>query len=517
VLCPLLIALVVTPQAVPWPMRFEGNVVLPDTVYAEALELPDDAVPDVLTADLVARQVQSFLSRTGYELAEVFVTVDPDGLTVHIDEGQLERLLFRGRLTVRMLRFRLALNLPGEVFNRPHLERELAERAQAIGIEPPEWELVEVDRPDHLSAQLDPIPSLVVVGRALIRPQRKYELHFIFTPLEWNRGVGLAVRTSWLNGLEVGVNWQGASVAMQNDRLRFALGAGAGLRRDLIANHFYVYPSILRAEARWFAPPVLGTRPFLQWEAEGWSRQRRDLGLESYLAGRTELSANVPLAPLPKVTLQLGAGMCAVGLGVFTPGPAQPLMVFEPTWRLRAFGDVKLELTLFDGGVRPDRRHALTLSGRVSVNLNRTELPPFSEARLNYQAVIPFGWHDLWFIGRATWLSGDVLLPFEESMAQHLPGVFGDVWLRKAIGLRVEFRYSLLRDVVKVGLFVKGLAWGDERGEPGSTIPRFGGAAGPGLHFLVGGLFQLDTFIDVAVLSNGRVGAGVQVRLNKVF
>jgi hypothetical protein len=186
-------------------------------------------------------------------------------------------------------------------------------------------------------------------------------------------------------------------------------------------------------------------------------------------------------------------------------------------WRLRAFGEAKLELTFFDGGARADHRHALLLSGRVSANLHRAEGPLFVEARLAYQRVVSLGWHELWFNASGRWLSGDVLFPFEDVMGQHLPAVFGDVWLRKALGASVGFRYSLVRDVFKVGLFAKGLGWGEELRETNTTLLRAGVGAGPSVHVLLLDLFQLDLFLDVAVLSNGRVGAGVLVWLNKVF
>ena len=85
------------------------------------------------------------------------------------------------------------------------------------------------------------------------------------------------------------------------------------------------------------------------------------------------------------------------------------------------------------------------------------------------------------------------------------------------LGASVGFRYSLLRDQLKVGLFAKGLAYGEEKYELDTSIPRAGVGAGPSVHLLIFDLFQLDLFVDIAVLSNGRLGAGVLVWLNKVF
>ncbi|MDP2269608.1 MAG: hypothetical protein Q8K32_02680 [Archangium sp.] len=524
VIWPLLLSLLVTQAdagTAPFPVRIEGNLVLPDTVYANILQFPEGARPDLVTAGQLAAQVHAFLLSSGYELAEVSATVDPDGLTLHIDEGQLERVIFRGRFTVRMLRFRLALNLPREVFNRPHLEREVAERSAALGIEPPVWELVETTPPPHESAQLDATPSLLIAGRALVRPGRRYELRITFGPPAWNTGVGLSVRTSYLNGLELGVNTQGASGALHDDRWRVALSGGLALRNDIPRNHVYVFPSRVAAEALWYAPPLdaSDTRPFVLLSSELLIRQRRDFGLESYLSVRTEVSGNVQLHPHRLMTLQVGGGLQHFWVGEYHLGEGrlEAGIPLDDEARLRAYADARLELTFFDGAGRWDRRHALAVRGRLSANLGRFDLPLFGEARLDYQLVVPFGWHDLWFRGRATWMGGDVLFPFEEAMGQHLPAVFGDVWLRSAAGVRIEYRHSLLRDVIKAGVFTKGLVWGDEQRDTGLAIPRAGVGAGPSVHLLLFGFFQLDLFVDFAVLSNGRFGVGLQVWLNKVF
>lgn len=118
---------------------------------------------------------------------------------------------------------------------------------------------------------------------------------------------------------------------------------------------------------------------------------------------------------------------------------------------------------------------------------------------------------------KGTWLSGDVLFPSEEVMGQHLPAVFGDVWLRKVAGVRLEYRYSLLRDLFKVGLFATGVVFGEEQRDSGLTTPAGGFGGGPSAHLLIESFFQLDVFLNFAFLSNGRFSTGLVVSLQKVF
>ncbi len=114
-------------------------------------------------------------------------------------------------------------------------------------------------------------------------------------------------------------------------------------------------------------------------------------------------------------------------------------------------------------------------------------------------------------------MSGDVLFPFEEVLGEHLPAVFGDIWVQKAGGVRTEFRYSLVRDLFKVGLFANGIAFAEEQRDGTRAIPRFGAGVGPTAHLLIEGIFQLDLFLNFSVLSSGRFSTGLLVWLNKVF
>lgn len=511
----------VTLNKPPFPIRFVGNLVLTDDVYRAVLDVPPESLPETQTAQLVADQLQRFLLKSGYELSHVSVALEDNGLTVRIDEGRLEKVVFRGRFTLPMLRFKIALDLPKEVFNRPQLEREVALRAKELGIDAPTWELIETESVKHDGVQVVEAPTIVIAGRSIIQPQQRFELHFTFGEPAWSTGLGVDLRTSWMDGLELGLNYQSRSLAFTDDRWRVALMGGLGLRNDLPQNNIYIFPSRLIADALWYSPALdeSGTsRAFLSLHTEGIARQRRDFGLENYFALRTELSFSLQLRPYRALSLFAGAGMqhFLVG-GLQAPlGAPPPFTIADPT-RLRNFVEGRVDLIFFDGDSRYDRRHALFLEGRLSANITRFDLPPFAEARLGYQLVVPIGWHDVWIRAKGTWMSGDVLFPFEEVLGEHLPAVFGDIWVQKAGGVRAEFRYSLVRDIAKVGLFANVLAFGEELRDVGKTVPRFGAGIGPTAHVLIEGIFQLDLFLNFSLLSNGRFSTGLLVWLNKVF
>jgi hypothetical protein len=260
------------------------------------------------------------------------------------------------------------------------------------------------------------------------------------------------------------------------------------------------------------------TRAFVALHSEGIARQRKDFGVENYFALRTEASVSLQTRPHRSVSLFAGTGVqyFIVG-GLQAPfGAPEPAPVVDPT-RLRNFVEARLDLVFFDGGSRWDRRHAVFLEGRLSASLTRFSLPTFAEARLAYQLVLPIGWHDVWIRAKGTWMSGDVVFPFEEVLGEQLPAAFGDIWVQKAGGVRGEFRYSLVRDLYKVGVFANVVAYGQELRDEGRTVPRFGMGLGPTAHALIEGIFQLDIYLNFALLSTGRFSTGLLVLLNKVF
>ena len=95
--------------------------------------------------------------------------------------------------------------------------------------------------------------------------------------------------------------------------------------------------------------------------------------------------------------------------------------------------------------------------------------------RAAYQRRFPFGWHELWWQARGTLLAGGVLFPDEESIGSYLHGSFaGSDFARKLASTGFELRYSLLRDVIKVGFLYDQLVFGaiDRTANPSPWRPQ---------------------------------------------
>jgi hypothetical protein len=517
--CGLLGALALAQESEPLiAIDLRGNEVLPDAVYLAVLQRPRGVATLEHVADVVS-QVETFLHTSGYTLATADGHLEGDAIVVTVNEGLLEKVVFRGRLTFQMIRLRLALDLPHEVFNKPFVEEQLRALSGQLGIDAPDFELVPTAVVKHTGPQVDTFGPLGTIrGATLVRPRQQYELHVFFPERDWSTGAGLDVRSSYFDGFELGVNYQGRGLFFTDDRWRVGVMGGAGLRRSIDTNAFYVFPSRVFAEAQWFTPAFARVvRTFVWLRGEGLARQRADLGLENYLSTNSELSANIQVQPLEPARVFIGFGLQHFYLFDQRGPPDRPPPDLRNETRLRGFVQLGLELVFDSGNARWDRRHALELDGRLWTNVRQLDSINFGLVRLNYQKVFAFGWHDLWLKARGTLLTGDVLFPFEEPLGDNLRGVFGDIFVRSALAGRAEFRFSLTRDLYKLGVFVDASAWGQLDRVTGAQSPRFGIAFGPSFHALIEGMFQMDLALSFGLLSTGRFDTGVNALLVKVF
>ncbi len=552
----------VRPLGPTW-LHFTGNRVLPAEVYKVQLALPRDAQPSEALAHQIERSVYRFLKRSGYDLATVTATFADQQINVQVDEGRLEKVVFRGGLTVQSLQFKLALFIDQDVFNRYTLQRQVDRLSKSIGIKVVKWALVPTANPDHIGFQLTNLPALE--GFELVHEREPYELHFFFEEHDWNVGLGADLRSSYLDGLEVGINYQNRNLLFDGDRWRVAASGGAGIRKRIYDSTYY--PDFSRAfvEARYYTPPLAGiVQPYVWLTGTLIGRNRPDLLVENYNEASSIFSGHV------KVHITEGFS-ASIGLGgewrrIFHLVPSSALMADQQlppdvddlcppahrngcpgSERLRAFTELRAEWVIKANEERPDRRHALQAGVRyyfgTAPGSSTSDYKQYGWLYEDYQKVFDFGWNDLWLKShaRATW--GDVVFHDERPLAEYLRGILGGIWVRKAANFSAEYRFSVTRDVIKLSLFVEAAVWGQtNRCFPSSTNPapcgplapselidppeslRFGVTGGPGIHVLMQGMFQLDIYGSFGLASptfdrllGSKFDFGALAILNKVF
>jgi hypothetical protein len=502
---------------------FSGNVVLNDEVYLAVLDLPPDFQADPEGANLVREQLLAFLKRAGYELARVETAADDGRLLVDIDEGRVEKIILRGQGSLKTVLVLLGLNLPHNVFNRPYLERQLSVIRAESGLEVEHFELVRTSEVAHLGPQVERLGSIVddlgrFVGHPLIPPRADYELHILFRRREWATGAGIVAGLSGVDGLRLGLEYRGENLWLDNDR--WGAGAQLGTKiRSRISNG-NAYPALTRAiaELQWLTPPLsTHLRPALSARGELMSRQRPDVGLESYIATRVQLVAALSYEVFRGATIAIGLG--AEELDVFElsrVAGSGDIAGVGPSSTLRPYLNGTAQLVFDVDELRRDRRHELEVTGR---HYPREAGRGYGLTTYRYQLVSELGWHDLWFSSRGAYIWGAA--PFIEEQpvgGLHVRGVFDErFYARRVVSGGFEARFSLTRDVYKVGGFVDMAVFGELNRANGTERPRLVGSVGPSFHALIADVFQLDIYYGIGLAGGGEAERGFTVALKQAF
>ncbi len=477
-------------------LHFHGQKVLPEEVYRLMLKLPPDAGPSPETAEEVRLQVMRFLRAAGYEIAHVDTELTDGGVTVHIDEGALEKVVFKGRQTVQTVRFKLALDIPNDVFNRPDLERQVKQLSEQLGLKGLRLVLVPATVMKHMGPQLEDVPE--VKGFAIFHELRAYELHIVLPDRDWESGLGADLRLGYIDGLEIQGNYQGRSGIFIDDRWRLVAGVAAGLRRHFITDAFYPHFSRVAFDGQYYFPALPGNlRPAIQAKASLMSRLRGDLNLVDYYASELSAAGLLEWEPSPGIRLYIGGGIFDRRIFWLLPATDQVNYPLAPDVRpsagTRPFAALRLDFTFDPDNPRWDRRHILWLD--FHQQFPGIGAGPFAWTRMFYRWVQPFGWHDLVLRANAYIVWYESVFHDEISLGEFLHGAFGATFVRRAASVNPEFRFSITRDVFKVSIQSEVAVYTDVDRLADRGPLKLAWSFGPGLHLLLEGMFQLDVYV----------------------
>jgi hypothetical protein len=301
---------------------------------------------------------------------------------------------------------------------------------------------------------------------------------------------------------------------------RWGAGAQLGVKVRSRISDGHAYPALTRAlaELQWYTPKLsLGVRPLLAARGELTSRQRPDIGLESYYATRVQLTLGLSYDVFHGATIALGVG--AEKLDVFALHPVEGSGAaggVGPSSTLQPYLSGTAQLLFDTDEIRRDRRHELEFTGRHYPGESGSG---YGITTYRYQHVAEMGWHDLWFTSRGAWLWGTV--PFIEEQpvgGLHVRGVFDErFYARHVASGGLEARFSLSRDIYKVGGFVDLAVFGELDRASGSEHPRVVGSAGPSFHVLISDAFQLDLYYGIGLAGHGQAERGFTAALKQAF
>jgi len=496
----------------------QGNVALVEDVYRAALDLPDTTRANSATARSIAVKLRKFLHRSGYSLATVEAFVSGQQILVNIDEWRLDKVIFLGGGAFETLRLRLDLHIHDDVFNRPELERQLKALAARLGLSDFAYEIVPVGNAPLPKLQLEDIEPLEEMSLGLLRPGRPYELHILVQPGVFHPGIEPELEIDSIEGGGLGLVYHGGGLLGADDRFNLGIRAAGALRNKLdgSSSSFIFTRGIVGASYEMRA--IAGVlRPSLHFSADLSDRQRFDLSYESFQFAVIDGGVQALFQPNRNVRALLGTGVARrflydVRPEANVPLPLQPFSLAQT----RQYAESSLELTLDPENLRKDQHHVLYLSARIYG-------PPHTDQEGElflfgyYQRVLPRGWNELWIESRGISRSGFVIFPEEGSLADELHGVFSNEYARKLITLNFELRFSLMRDVFKLGLFHNFAVYGAINRTTDVDRPALADAFGLGVHALLIDAFQLDAYFGAGFAGGGKTDRGAALVIRQAY
>ncbi|MBS2025267.1 MAG: hypothetical protein JST92_22935 [Deltaproteobacteria bacterium] len=324
-------------------------------------------------------------------------------------------------------------------------------------------------------------------------------------------------------GVEAGGRVRFRDSLQEGDRSEIRLRGAGAVDSYLNMPGSRLVLSHLLGEGRWFGRSWTGgdngLRPAVEFKSELWGLQREDLQLEHYNLGSIEGAAGVGALLDPRFGFALTAGLQRRWLFALQNlrDPAYTQITDVPAVENRAFARLLGQFTFNPGDLRRDQRSLIEfeLAGFTPYKSGGS---PFLRAALHGRKIWTFNWHELWLTGRATGLAGDVQFVDQEPVADHLRlGFGGTVYVNGITSGRVEFRFSILRDLFKVSLFNDLGTFRQANPADQSDRAVIGGSSGAGLHVLVVDHFQLDGYVGTGWTNTGYQRPGFLLNIKDAF
>jgi hypothetical protein len=502
---------------------FTGTILLNEFVYRAVLGVPKDAIAVPETARLVAEKLAKFLGDAGYDLAKVRAQVKGDQIEVQVDEGALDKIVVMGAGWLTALRFRAALDLPLNVFNRRLFEAQMPKLAKDFGFSDFKYEVW----PVHLLAAdngvaLEGIEEL----RAMpIVQARAYELRVLTHGDPWGTGFSPEVLLDGSIGLGVGGRYRLKDVFQQGDRWQAHFRLGGTLRSSLDPDGGTSPVNTLDyLTTRWLSRAWGGSERGLRFTIvpryELWSMQRSDLSLDSFRIQTLELGAGAGSQLFPTFSLFFTGGFQRRWIFDVKPETLVPVasdVSSVPGVQNRAFLRANSTYTFNPGELRQDERD--------SVSLELTAVRPTAPANSGFfrfdaqgHKLFNLGWNELRVGLHYGGELGTIDYPDEISLDGFLRVGFGlNKHTHRAGTGSLELRYSILRDKFKVGLFNDLGFWRHLPRDDSSESSELAGSAGGGLFFLFYDQLQVDAYYGVGWSADGYKNAGLVLAIKEAF
>ncbi len=482
-------------------IQFSGNLVFNDYALRAMLLLPKGAGPDVRTAQAIVVQLTRFLKKAGYDLARVEATADGHFIHVDINEGHLDKVIITGESAVNTIRLRLELQQPFDVFNRPELEARLRALSTRMNLTDASYTIVKTHElpqtTPKIFEQLQAMKELRDAG--LLSSPGVYELHISIRQGTWGKGFSPEVVIGGLDGLGIGGVFHGSRLLPIDDRWEARVRGAVASLTSLNGLGSQLVLSRALAELHYWGPPLFARaqsfRPGLLLSSDLLEQSRRDLGYDLFRRETLQGALGVGDTVNRNLFFAAGAGLQARWFyDLDDPGqtglPLQPAIPRQ----LRPMLLATLHYLTDPGQLRSDFRSP----ARLTAQLFHDDSQFSYRLDASFDYALPLGWHELRWDLHAFAIGGEQQFFDQEVLSDYMQNEFNYVFTKHLVEAGWEFRYSLLRDQLKVGLLAHLVEFGQLSLTPGAPEQSaFAASVGIGLHTLVYDAINIDADLSI--------------------
>lgn len=263
-----------------------------------------------------AIKINRFYHKGGFILAKTYLIEEtPEKLTVLVDEGRLQRILFLGLDSIDTLRMKYYFNLDKRIYNIYAVQDETQQLKEKYKFKAIYFSLKPAEKGDMAFFQLDKEFDFPLLGKTRlpffeeISSRYNLEIRFVKKPASKSKDLSYGLRTSYKKGLMPEVEYYYPFFIRRNDSLIIGSSMGILYGFDLKFNELPKW-TFFEVHSNYNFPPTMEDyfTPMATVSAHYSRASRADIGLASYnfLIVKGILAPGITL--LRKFRIYAGAG-----------------------------------------------------------------------------------------------------------------------------------------------------------------------------------------------------------------
>lgn len=449
-------------------------------------------------------RIHNYYRRRGYRHARVYVSkLKRREMAIYIDEGRFEKNIFHNIGIIDLVKIKASFNLPGNAYNRRVLRKELRRLKKEYKLKRIYYRLRKAKSFKNSIFQIDRGMRILEDDSKsdFQKPGYRYDLHvYAINRPEKKKGWFYGVNLDFLLGLLPYVKYKHPNWLTKGDYGEFGVSTGVfwGLDFQFSEPPKWSFAQIYH-NYRYKPLSKLQIQPAIEVSATRQIRFREDINLDDYQDFRARAVVGSSSFKISKsIELDFFYGIEAVFLGNanlkegkdLTSTPQNQFLDLngnfnssvDTVWQLL---EMRLRFELPEKSLKHDLDKEVEL--KYEVYLGPTNFNKFN-ITLNYDDELEN--FDIFSLGiQATALFSTIMndIPFyfeERIQNQYFKGFMGtDYHSKRAIKIGTEYRTSIYRDFIYIGLFLDAVSF---KGSGYDLVgEQFGIVGGPALHFLI--------------------------------